>query len=128
MFVLVDDVSSYVEFLPWCGGSEVLEGDGSDEKVAKVDISFKGIRQSFTTRNKLTSARSIDMELVDGPFNHLVGRWEFEELSEEACKISLFVEFTFSNRVAEMAIGPLFKQITGSMVDAFVLRAKDIYG
>lgn len=127
MFALVNDVPSYSSFLPWCGGSRVLE-DGLEEKVAEVDIAFKGVTQSFSTRNRLNEGRSIDMVLVDGPFRQLEGRWEFEPLSDNACKISLSVEFKFSSRVAEVAIGPLFSQITGSMVDAFVQRATEVYG
>jgi len=127
MFALVDDVSSYGDFLPWCGGSRVLEED-ENEKIAEVDIAFKGVSQSFSTRNRLEVGKSIDMVLVDGPFKQLYGRWEFAPLSESACKISLSVEFKFSSRVAEVAIGPLFSQITGSMVDAFVQRAKEVYG
>ncbi len=127
MFVLVDDVPAYRDFLPWCGGSRVLE-QGEGEKVAEVDIAFKGVSQSFATRNQLRPGESIEMTLVDGPFKMLQGRWDFEPLSESACKISLSVEFQFSSRVAEMAIGSLFSQITGSMVDAFVNRAREVYG
>ncbi len=124
---MVDDVPSYPQFLPWCGGSRVLEQE-EEEKVAEVDIAFKGVNRSFATRNRLEPGRGIEMTLVDGPFRSLYGRWDFSPLSGEACKVSLVVEFEFSNRLVGATVGPLFSQIAGSMVDAFVKRATEVYG
>src|SRR5689334_20160032 len=50
MFDLVDDVQHYCEFLPWCGGSKVI-AETANGKVARVDISFKGVSAHFTTNN-----------------------------------------------------------------------------
>ncbi len=126
MFVLAADVPGYQNFLPWCGGSRFLE-EGELENVGEVDIAFKGVKQSFATRNRQVPGRSIDMSLVKGPFKQLGGRWDFEPLNEEACKVSLQVEFEFSSKIVAMAIGPLFSQITASMIDAFVKRAQEVY-
>jgi ribosome-associated toxin RatA of RatAB toxin-antitoxin module len=52
MFALVDDVSSYKEFLPWCGGSEELSRN-EDEVNASVTISHSGLNKTFTTLNRL---------------------------------------------------------------------------
>lgn len=126
MYALASDVPGYQNFLPWCGGSRYLQ-EGELENVGEVDIAFKGVKQSFATRNQLTPGRAIEMSLVKGPFKQLKGRWGFEPLSDEACKVSLLVEFEFSSRIVAMAIGPLFSQITASMVDAFVKRAQEVY-
>ncbi len=126
MYVLAADVPGYQNFLPWCGGSRFLE-EGEHENVGEVDIAFKGVKQSFATRNRQVPGRSIEMSLVKGPFKQLKGHWGFEPLSESACKVSLKVEFEFSSRIVAMAIGPLFSQITASMVDAFVKRAQEVY-
>ncbi len=127
MYGLVADVPGYQDFLPWCGGSRFLES-GEGENVGEVDIAFKGVKHSFATRNTLVPAKSIAMSLVKGPFSQLKGCWGFEALSDEACKISLFVEFEFSSKIVAVAVGPLFSQITASMVDAFVKRAQEVYG
>lgn len=126
MFALAADVPGYQNFLPWCGGSRFLE-EGELENVGEVDIAFKGVKQSFATRNQLVPGRSIEMSLVKGPFKQLSGRWGFEPLSESACKVSLQVQFEFSSKIVELAIGSLFSQITASMIDAFVKRAQEVY-
>lgn len=127
MFDLVDKVSDYPEFLPWCGGAEELSRN-EDEVNASVTISHSGINKAFSTRNRLQKNKMIEMELVNGPFKHLHGFWRFETLSDSACKVSLDLEYEFSSKLLGMAVGPVFSQIANSMVDSFCQRADKIYG
>jgi ribosome-associated toxin RatA of RatAB toxin-antitoxin module len=83
MFRLVTDISSYPEFLPWCSEAEIIDSDQS-ETTAKLFIRFKGVRQSFTTRNINRRPDRIIMQLVDGPFSHMGGEWQFLMLSDTA--------------------------------------------
>ncbi len=126
MFEIVNDVDKYVEFLPWCGASEKLDVEGSSVK-ASVTIAKGPVNKTFITQNTLDINKEIEMELVDGPFKYLKGSWRFEDIKGQACKISLDLEFEFTNGLVSMAIGPIFNQIANSMVDAFVERAKNIY-
>ena len=119
---LVNDVDRYHEFLPWCGGSRVLARDESGY-TASVDIAFKGLRKTFTTRNVTRGGERTDMTLVDGPFSELSGSWSFQPISEDASRISLSLEFGFSSRLVEKVVGPVFKSIADSMVDSFCRRA-----
>lgn len=127
MFTLVDSVSQYKDFLPWCGGSEELSRT-EDEVKASVLIAHSGLNKKFTTLNRLQKNKIIEMSLIDGPFKHLHGYWRFEALSEEACKISLDLEYEFSNRLIGMALGPVFSQIANTLVDSFCQRAEAVYG
>lgn len=127
MFDIVDDVESYAQFLPWCGNSQVLSRD-DDQVTAMVEIHHSGIRKAFTTRNLRQKNKMIEMELIDGPFKHLHGFWRFNSLADDACKVSLDLEYEFSNKLLGMAIGPVFSQIANSLVDAFCLRAETLYG
>ena len=130
MFALVADVSRYPEFLPWCNEGAVLEEQG-EVVVARVGMSISGIRKSFTTRNTHDEGRSIKLELVDGPFSQLDGTWEFIPLGgpeQKACKILFTLNYAFSSRTLESLVGPVFDKIAGSLVDAFVKRADQVYG
>ena len=127
MYVLVEDVESYPEFLPWCGGAtlhwregELLEGS--------VEMHLAGLRRSFRTRNRMREFEAIDMELVEGPFSHLSGGWHFKSLDQLGCKVSLDVEFEVRSRTTDRLLGRYFENICNSLVDAFVRRAEDIYG
>ena len=127
MFALVNNVALYKEFLPWCGDSEELSRN-EDEVKASVMISHSGLNKTFTTLNRLQKNKMIEIKLVDGPFKHLYGFWRFDSLSEDACKISLDLEYEFSNMMLAIAIGPVFNHIANSMVDSFCQRAEAVYG
>lgn len=126
VYDLVNDVASYPDFLPWCGGAQVLSQTPL-EMQAQVTISKAGIRQTFETRNHLVPGERIEMHLIDGPFKSLRGEWEFKVLDEDACKIQFEVEFEVNSGLLNAAIGPIFEQISNTLVDAFCERAKQVY-
>src|SRR4051812_29927624 len=86
MFELVDRIELYPKFLPWCGGTEVLE-QIDNRKTARIDIDYHGVRAHFTTDNVNEPPVSIIVTLKSGPFRHLHGEWRFRALDQHACKV-----------------------------------------
>ncbi|GGY21896.1 ubiquinone-binding protein [Paludibacterium paludis] len=127
MFALVDAIDNYPRFLPWCGNTEVHSRENG-HVVASLHIDYLKIRQHFTTRNINTPDSEILMELVDGPFRHLDGRWRFLPLGQRGCKVEFRLSYEFSSRVLEKIIGPVFGHISGTLVDAFIKEADKVYG
>ena len=125
MYELVNDVERYPQFLPWCGGSKLIE-TSETKMIASVTIKKAGIEQSFTTENILEAGRKIQMNLKEGPFESLTGYWEFQPLMENACKISFRVEFQMKVGMLSVILGPIFEQIASTMVDSFCKRAKQV--
>jgi len=126
MYQLVNDVKSYPQFLPGCSGSRVLD-ESDSQMMAAVDVSKAGISKTFTTRNILVSNQSIIMQLVDGPFRKLMGGWKFTPIDDDACRIEFQLDFEFTNKLIELAFGRVFKELAGNMVQAFTVRAKEVY-
>ncbi len=127
MYALVDDVPAYPQFLPWCGGTQILKKEGATTRAA-VTIDFRGIKQRFSTENRADPPNLIEMTLVDGPFRQLDGSWRFKPLGEGACKIEFRLRYEFSSKLLEKIVGPVFHYIANSFVDAFVKRAAQLYG
>jgi ribosome-associated toxin RatA of RatAB toxin-antitoxin module len=130
MFELVVDVARYPEFLPWCDRASVLARDERGMK-AEIGIAFGGIRQRFTTFNEHLPGREVRMKLVEGPFSRLDGQWKFIPLGgkeQRACKVELDLHYGFDNAALSALVGPVFDKIAGSLVDAFVKRAEQVYG
>nr|CAA6829929.1 MAG: Putative oligoketide cyclase/lipid transport protein, similarity with yeast ubiquinone-binding protein YOL008W [uncultured Thiotrichaceae bacterium] len=127
MYALVDGIDDYPNFLPWCRSSEEFGRDAEQVK-ASVEIAKGVVNKTFTTLNKMERGKVIEMNLIDGPFKHLHGFWRFDELKPGACKVSLELDFEFSNRLVGMAIGPVFNQVANTLVDSFVERARTVYG
>ena len=126
MFDLVDDVEGYPAFLPWCGGTRVERFSSVDVRAA-VDIKFRGLQQSFTTRNAQTRPDQIRLRLENGPFSELHGLWQFKSLAVDACRVNFELNYSFASRLLGMAIAPVFDQIANGFVDAFVLEAERRY-
>jgi len=127
MYALVDDIDAYQRFLPWCKTSRVLSRD-EDVVRGSLELSKGGIEKAFTTCNRVQKNKMIEMRLEEGPFHHLEGFWRFDALDEQACKISLLMEFEFSSKILGLTVGPVFNQIANSLVDAFCKRAVEVYG
>lgn len=126
MFALVDDIEAYPEFLPWCSSAIVHQRDDTSVE-ATMDIHRAGIRKSFKTRNTLEKNERIDISLLEGPFSHLSGSWQFQSLADKGCKVTLILEFEFENRLTNFFFGQIFEEISNSLVDAFTRRANVVY-
>lgn len=126
MFDLVNDIEAYPQFLPWCSDSRILKrADGVID--AELSIAKGGFKKSFSTRNYIDQGGKITVSLLDGPFSHLEGVWNFMPLREDASKISLDLEFEMSGKLASLAFGAVFNQICNTMVSSFTGRAKQMY-
>ncbi|MDP2326230.1 MAG: type II toxin-antitoxin system RatA family toxin [Gammaproteobacteria bacterium] len=127
MYALVADLEAYPLFVPGCTGSSVLSRDDSGV-LASLSLSKGPFVSSFTTRNSLVPPCRMTMELVDGPFQSLHGEWLIEPLGEKGCRIDLRVRFRFSSAARDWLLGPAFELTCNGLVDAFVARAKTVYG
>ena len=140
MFALVTDIARYPEFLPWCDHAQILQEE-PEVVTAEVGIAISGIRQVFVTRNVHTAGRKVVLSLVKGPFSQLEGEWSFAPLATpssdgaspgapvpRACRVDLRLNYSFDNRALSALVGPVFDRIAGSLVDAFVKRAEQVYG
>ena len=128
MYALASDVGRYQEFLPWCSTSRILESE-DNHTLAQVGIAYKGWKTTFTTQNHMVEDQSIQMTLDEGvAFEKLEGVWRFKSLDALACEVMLDVIFSLSGPLGNKMLGPIFSRICAELIDAFVARAKELYG
>ena len=123
VFALINDIESYPQFLPWCTHARVLSRS-VQEIVATIGVRQGPLHGEFTTRNTLDPDRSIQLNLVSGPFRTLQGEWRLTPIETQGCRVELTMRFAFSNRFTGMLFEPMFAETIGSLVDAFVARAR----
>ena len=126
MFDLVNDIEKYPKFMQGCKSATVIS-QTDQELVGELVLSKAGISQRFTTRNQLHPPTHIDMALVNGNFSQFQARWQFDSLSESACKVSLTMDFEFKSGIVDFAAKKLISGSTDNLVDALVARAKQVY-
>jgi len=131
MFDLVADVERYPEFLPLCEGLRVLSSDDEGDRrtlVAAMDVGYKGIRETFTSRVVLDrTVPNVRTDLVQGPFNRLTNRWDFAETAS-GCEVKFFIDYEFKSMILQMLAGGVFEQAFGRFAEAFEERAHKVYG
>jgi ribosome-associated toxin RatA of RatAB toxin-antitoxin module len=127
VFQLVDDIEAYPLYMDGCVGAQVLSRDNG-RVDARLHLARAGITQSFATRNQLQPPHTIELELLEGPFDSFAGRWHFRALGDAACKVSLDLEFTLSSSVLGAAAAKLFNSVTSHLVDSISDRARQLYG
>jgi coenzyme Q-binding protein COQ10 len=127
MFDLVADVARYPEFLPWIAATRV-RSDSETEMTADMLVSFKALREKFTSRVEKRRPEEIRVHYVDGPLRDLDNVWLFRPRGADACEVDFAVDFTFRNVLFEKLAGQFFDRAFRKMVAAFEARAADLYG
>jgi ribosome-associated toxin RatA of RatAB toxin-antitoxin module len=126
IYHLINDVASYPQFMDGCLATEIIS-ESEAHMEARLDLARAGLKYSFTTRNKLVAPNKITMQLVDGPFSSFSGVWEIKALGEEACKVSLRLDFELKSKVFGIAAKTMSNPLASSLVDAVVKRAQQLY-
>jgi len=127
MFDLVNDVEAYPEFLHWVRDARIDER-GDNYVKATLEIGISGIHKSFTTLNTFERPHRLDIELVSGPFRHLDGLWEFEDVDDGECEVSVTLSFEVAASPLSVVFSMVFEELVRAQVAAFVERAEAVYG
>jgi ribosome-associated toxin RatA of RatAB toxin-antitoxin module len=122
LYALINDIESYPQFLPWCTHAGVVSRT-EREIVATIGVRQGALHGEFTTRNTLEPDRGVHMELLSGPFRELEGRWLLTPV-EDGCRVELTMRFAFKSSLTGLLFEPKFAATVGSLVDAFVARAR----
>jgi coenzyme Q-binding protein COQ10 len=132
MFDLVADVERYPEFVPLCHSLKIRQRtpspDGTEVVIADMTVSFKLVRESFTSRVTLDRANlKIMVEYLKGPFSKMENRWSFEPRSETDCDVGFFLSYEFKSRMLAMLMGTMFDAAFQRFAAAFEKRANAVY-
>jgi coenzyme Q-binding protein COQ10 len=137
MFDLVADVERYPEFVPLCQALKIRQRrqnpDGTETIVADMTVSFKLVKETFTSEVTLDRAnRKIEVRYLRGPFSRLENRWAFEpkgqDKGDEACDVGFFISYEFKSRMLAMLMGAMFDAAFAKFSSAFEKRADVVYG
>lgn len=136
MFDLVADVEAYPKFLPLCQGMRVrrrvTNDKGLDVILAEMDVGYRAIRETFTSRVTLDRANSVILvEYVEGPFQQLENRWTFRDDDKggaPACNVEFFIDYEFRSRTLGLLMGSMFDTAFRKFSEAFEKRADFVYG
>ncbi|MGE5502122.1 MAG: type II toxin-antitoxin system RatA family toxin [Ignavibacteriales bacterium] len=129
---MVGDVENYPQFVPWMTSlrtwnkREVSPGVTSLDAEAAVGFAF--LKEKFATRvTRDANTRHIRIELLYGPFKHLVSNWRFEPCAG-GTKLLFDIDFAFKSRLLETLLTANFSLAVNRLIECFEARAKALYG
>src|ERR1700730_175079 len=133
MFDLVADVERYPEFVPLCKSLKIRQRtpkpDGTEIVVADMTVSFKLVREAFTSRVTLDRPNlKIMVRYLQGPFSNLEHRCSFEPKSDTVCDVGFYIAYEFKSRMLAMLMGAMFDAAFPRFAAAFEQRADAFYG
>lgn len=127
LYDLVADIGSYPKFIPWCEAARVWGREG-DVVLAELVIRFKGISGKYTSRVSLDPTNhKISVELAEGPFEHLYQNWKFSG-ANGGSKVEFDINFAMRSKFLEKIIDLMFYDTCEKMMQAFKIRADELYG
>ena len=95
--------------------------------AATVEVGFRELHVSVTTRNPKRRPEWMAIEMQGGSFRHFHGEWKLLALGTLGCRIDFSLRYELALHTEKLA-GPLIDRAANQMVDAFVRRAETIYG
>ncbi len=118
VFRTLSDVEEYETFIPYCIDSKIIE-EQSDYSLVTLNIEFFGIQTSFTTKNVIKKNESIEMDLIEGPFEKFKSSWRLQEVDQQTTNLSFVMNYQMRNKILEMAFKNNLKSVSEAIVRAF---------
>lgn len=133
MLALVNDIEAYPKFLHWCHDARIEQDQGAAVEAA-LEIGISGIYKTIRTRNVTSQGQdvgepaTIRIEMVEGPLKSLSGRWTFSDRPAGGSEVELHLEYEVHLSPLGFILRSLFDEIANSQLNAFVKRARVVYG
>lgn len=132
VFTLVGDVGAYPQFVPWLTSIRTWNAREAAPGVTQLDaeaqVGFAFLKERFATRvTRDANTRHIRIELLYGPFRHLISNWRFEP-DPNGTKLLFDIDFAFKSRLLEALLTANFSTAVNRLIACFEARAQTLYG
>ena len=126
MYALVNNITSYPEFIKSCKKSQI---HWQTNEFAEVTLHIvKGFfRFKLLTHNYMIKNKSIVVNLIEGPFKNMTCIWKFIPLNSSTSKISLVFDLDSSGSKLASTLKVIFDSFMSQILSNFSYRALAIY-
>ena len=126
-FELVVDVERYPEFLPWVVRARIFRR--KDETIwTDMTMGTTLIHKRFTTVALLDRPHRVEIKSSDPMFERFEQIWTFQPSDEGGTHIEYQVDVRLRSPLLHALIGVSFAGSAETMVNAYIRRARQLYG
>ena len=130
MFALVEDIERYPQFLPWVAPRSCWSARPS-EVIGRLEMHRAGMREIIhhSQRADRRTGKSL-LTLVDGPVQDARRPLDVraDRRGSRHAASALSIRFEFANPMLNLLLSRSFEKSCSELVDAFVARARAVYG
>ena len=136
---MIQDVSRYYEFVPFCTSSRILSSEVVQAKYdplytesgstfyAEMAAGFYKLTDSYVSKVTVCHLKSIEAEAVDtAMFRYLRTKWSFQDLGSGKCRIEFFIEFEFMSHIYAYMANFAFLELAKATIRAFENRCTEL--
>ena len=129
MFALVEDIERYPRIRALGDTARAVSSATSNEVVGRLEMHRAGVREKFTTRNVLNPPREIAHDTGQRAVQDAGRPLDVRRRSRDrGTKVGLSVRFEFANPCWRCCSRDPSRRTAGSWSNAFVARARAVYG
>ncbi len=127
VFDLVADIESYPKFIGHVASARIVRRQDNHLWVDQV-VQFAMLRPRFRTEADLVPPSEIRVVCKDSPLGSFDERWQFSAGASGGTLLRCRTSFEFRSVVTRVALNPVLGQVLTSTMQAFRLRARQLYG
>lgn len=130
LFLVVADVKSYSQFVPWCVSSTVRTTVNKNRLEADLEVGFGSVREKYTSNVYLVPNIKISTDSSQTSFiDKLTTLWTFTPGEDpKTCWVTFQIDFKFKSIIYSKISDLFFQDIVDNMVKAFEKRCLHVYG
>jgi len=118
---VVQNFNEYSNFIPGCSGAELIKRDFPIE-IGRLEFNILG-KEYFIVSENTISDNSIEINQIEGPFNHFKGIWTVKTLNDKSCSINFDAEFELPFLLNAITSQALVDKFSSTIIESFINRA-----
>lgn len=118
---VVQNFNEYSNFIPGCSGAELIKRDFPIE-IGRLEFNILG-KEYFIVSENTISDNSIEINQIEGPFDHFKGIWTVKTLNDKSCSINFDAEFELPFLLNAITSQALVDKFSSAIIESFINRA-----
>ena len=117
---VVQNFNEYSNFIPGCSGAELIKRDFPIE-IGRLEFNILG-KEYFIVSENTISDNSIEINQIEGPFDHFKGIWTVKTLNDKSCSINFDAEFELPFLLNAITSQALVDKFSSTIIESFINR------